>query len=223
MVAPVTRLTKAEVDWLATHRCKAHSHLFLSHYNCYLREHGLEEKLGFFDIETSGLQASFDYMLCYCIKVGKSNTILHRVITKAEIEDPDTLDKNVVESCIADIKKFDVILGHYSTRFDTVFLRSRALYWNLDFPGYGEIKHKDTYYMCRNLLKLHSNRLEAACQHVLGKTRKTHLDPKQWIRGKLGDEDSLKYILDHCKKDVRDLEDLYYALEKYTKNTRRSI
>jgi len=222
VIAPITRMRKREVDWLATHYC-VHRHRYLDHYNCWLKEHEDELKIGFFDIETTNLKADYGIVLCYCIKPAGKNKILSRTITKADLETREVLDKEVVRSCIEDMQKFDLIVGHYSTRFDLPYLRSRALSMGLEFPIFGTIAHRDTYYMCRRLLCISSNRLESACRHVLGRTRKTHIDPKHWILALQGNEKALAYILDHCRRDVRDLEDLYFALIGFVKDTRKSI
>lgn len=220
--APVSRLKKKEIIWLSRHNCK-HGHDYLQHYNCYLAENPEGIRLGFFDIETTNLKADFGLMLCYCIKKAGKNKIYHRTITKAELQKENCLDKEVVQQCIKDLGKFDRVVTHYGKRFDIPFLRSRALFWNLDFPIYGEIFHDDTYYMCRYKLCISRNRLESACRHVLGKTRKTHINPRHWISALQGNEEALGYILEHCKRDVRDLEDLYYKLVDYTRKADVSI
>lgn len=222
MAAPISRLTKKQINYLNKHKCK-HGHTYLEHYNCYLEENPEGIKIGFFDIETTNLKADFGIMLCYCIKEGNKNKILQRSITKQELQEENVLDKNVVKSCIVDLLKFDKIVTHYGTNFDLPFVRSRALFWNLNFPIYGELVHKDTYYMCRSKLCISRNRLASACQHVLGKTRKTAIDSRSWILALQGNEKALKYILDHCRRDVRDLEDLYWHLEGFTMDTARSI
>ena len=48
-------------------RCR-HHHKYSEHPNCYIVETNKPLKVGYFDIETSGLKANFDYMLTYCIK-----------------------------------------------------------------------------------------------------------------------------------------------------------
>ena len=65
MIAPVHRLKKIEIVWLAKHKCK-HGHTYLEHYNCYLKEMPdgrIQEKVGFLDIETTGLDAEIIELL----------------------------------------------------------------------------------------------------------------------------------------------------------------
>lgn len=220
MLAPVGRLTKKEINFLAKRRCK-HGHTYLEHYACYLKENPLGERVGFFDIEASGLQANWSIMLCYCIKDAGKKKIYHRIITKEELS--TCLDKKVVEQCVEDLKKFDRIVTFYGKKFDFPFCRTRALVHDIPFMNYGELIHDDLYFNIRYKFKLHSNRLENACRVLLGRTDKTHLDPNSWVKALQGDEQSLKYILDHCKYDVKDLEKLYRKVYTFTRKQNASI
>jgi len=212
-------LKKSELQDYLTKRCK-HGHIYCEHPACYIKESGRETKIGYLDIETSNLKADFGVMLSYCIKEkGKSN-ILGRAITKKELE--NDLDKDLVNECIQDMLKFDVVITYYGTRFDIPFIRSRALWWKLDFPIFGYLKHKDVYYMVRNKLCLSRNRLDNACR-LFGIEGKTHLDGTYWIKALTGDKKSLKYILDHNKADVEILEKLHEEIKDYVRNINRSI
>lgn len=219
-LAPVWKLKHKEIVWLARHRCR-HYHTYLEHYQCYLKENPLKEKIGFFDIETSNLQADFGIIYCYCLKEYGKNKIYERLITKQELN--SCLDKKVVEQCIKDLSRFDRIVGFYSSRFDNGFVRTRAVALNIPFPEYGELIHNDIYYIVRNKFRIHRNRLEDACRVLVGKTRKTHLDAHHWIKGLQGNKESLTYILEHCRGDVRDLEDLYNKIINYSKKQDKSI
>jgi len=213
-------LKKDELLEYLTKRCK-HGHLYVEHPSCYIKEKNRETRIGYLDIEASNLKADFGIMLSYCIKENGKKNIYYGCISKNDLMN-GTLDKNLIKSCIDDMSKFDVIISYYGTKFDIPFIRSRALYWNLDFPKYGYLKHKDCYYMVRNRLCLSRNRLEDACR-LMGIEGKTHLDGTYWIKALTGDKKSLKYILDHNKRDVILLEKLYHKIKDYVKETRRSI
>lgn len=219
-LAPVHRLKKTEIIWLANHKCK-HAHTYLEHYNCYLKEKPDQERLGFLDIEATNLKADFGIILCYCIKEANSKKIWQGVITKKDLR--TGLDKRVVEKCIKDLSRFDKIVTHYGSRFDFPYIRSRAMYWNIPFPAYGTLTQFDTYYPCRSKLCLHSNRLENVEKFITGKSRKTSIDQEHWIRALQGRKKSLDYILDHCQRDVKILEDVYYKLVDFTARRDSSI
>ena len=223
LTPPVHHLKKSEIVWLATHRCKKHHHSFLSHYACYLREHPEKERIGFLDCECSNLNGDFGILLSYCILDNNTGKILSGVFSEADINNKDEEDKRVVTQLIKDLLKFDRIITWYGRRFDIPFIRTRALICKVPFPYFGSIRHDDIYFISRNRLKLHSNRLENFCRSVLGITHKTHIISKYWRRGQRGDKKALGYILDHNKRDVIDLQRAYFALKDFVARNNTSI
>ena len=51
-------LKKAEIVKMSNYKCR-HGHTGLEHPNCYFDETGAGERIGIWDIETSGLKADF--------------------------------------------------------------------------------------------------------------------------------------------------------------------
>lgn len=221
MLAPIPKLTKAEIVELYRWKC-SHGHRGIAHYNCYLREGGIQEKLGFFDIECSNLKANFGIIFSYSFKVAGKKKYYEGVVTKKEMNE-GVLDKRVVWDCINDMLRFDRIVGHYSTKFDVPYIRTRALYWGLEFPLFGEVRHTDTYYMARAKLCLHSNRQNVIAETLHGYSHKTKIDPKHWIMALQGNEEALKYISKHNRIDVIELEKNYDKLVPFTARSNRSI
>lgn len=213
-------LKKEDLAVLFTQRCK-HHHLYAEHPQCYIDECKNNLRIGFLDIESSNLKADFGIMLSYCIKEAGTKTIYGRAINKNEL-DKGILDKDIVRECIKDIGKFNLIVTYYGTKFDLPFIRSRAMYWNMDFPVYGSHNHKDVYYMVKSRLCIHRNRLEDAAR-LLGITGKNHIDGYYWITALTGNAKALGYILDHNKRDVLVLESVYNKMKAYAKNTSKSI
>lgn len=177
-------------------------------------------KIGFLDIETSNLDADFGIMLCYTIKELDGPTIGAR-ITKYDLR--HGLDKKVVTNIIKDMMKFDLLVTFYGTKFDIPFIRTRALNLRLKFPEFGTIQHKDMYFAARSKLRLSSNRLINVGRIILGKSTKTRIDSRHWIKALQGDARAINYIYDHCKRDTADLEKVYKKLLPFIKNTSRSI
>jgi len=188
-----------------------------------LHEHPEKTRLGFFDIETTHLRANFGVMLTYCILDDATDKIFSRTITREEILHPAVRDRQVIKSLIDDLKHYDTIVTFYGTRFDIPFSRTRALIHGFDFPHHGTLKHKDVYYTVRHKFSLHSNRLENACRTLVGSTGKTSLLPDVWQRAAYGDPRALKYIVEHCKEDVKDLKRLYYKTLEYAYPGQRAI
>lgn len=218
MPAPVHRLRKDEIVMLAKKHCKRHGHTYLEHYECYLKEvpQAEPERLGFFDIEASNLDADYGQCLCWCIKEGGSDKIHEARLSLADVE-AGIEDKRIIQECVDTFGKFDRIVTYYGTGFDLPFVRARALITGVPFPAYGSLKHRDLYYLIRNKFKLSSRRLENACRQLLGSTEKTRIDAKYWRQAVRGEKKSIDYIIDHCRKDVLDLERLYVKTEQFQK------
>jgi uncharacterized protein YprB with RNaseH-like and TPR domain len=102
-------------------------------------------------------------------------------------------------------------------------MRTRALIDGVDFPYFGSIKHEDVYYWARYKLRLNSNRLETVCRTLFGETEKTHLEFKYWADATRGGVKALDWILDHNKRDVRDLERVYDVLVNYARRKDTSL
>lgn len=213
---PVWRLAKKKIVEMAKWKCN-HGHTGLEHYSCWIASNPKEEKMGFIDIETTNLKADFGIILAYSIADDQTDEVTSRVITKNDLR--TCLDGKVVKACVTDMRRFDRLVGYYSTKFDIPFIRTRAIALGLDFPEYGEIIHNDLYYTVRNKLNISSNRLDNACRTVFGATEKTRIDADHWIKALMGDKGALDYILDHNIRDVQETKKLYHALETYRHKT----
>ncbi len=223
----VNQLTKVELLWLSEHYCKAHRHDFLSHYNCFLKEKPLDspfyERIGFLDIEATGLKANWDFMLCYCIKEfgGK---IYGRHLEPKEIL-TYKFDRDLIKELLSDLQGFHRIVVYYGKdyRYDIPFVRTRALKWDVDFPVYKSHWVTDVYDIAKQKLCLHRTRLETVC-NLLGIPSKGHrLEPDIWQKAQAGHKPSLSFIFSHCKEDVTSLEGAWKRLEQYTFRGKRSI
>jgi DNA polymerase elongation subunit (family B) len=221
MSAPIHRMKKDEMVWYGTHKCQ-HGHTYLEHWQCALDE--LEDKLriGYFDIEASNLKADFGFMISWYILDGDGK--YHgRTITPREVLCDDPPDKELLKELVDCFNSFDVIYTYYGTGFDLPFVRTRSIIAGVKFPYYGSLKHKDTFYIIKNKFNMSRRSLENACQVLLGRTNKTHWMGKHWTGAVQGKEDSLRYIDDHCRKDVKDLKDLTELAIDYVMPTVKSI
>lgn len=180
-----------------------------------------EGKVGYLDIETSGLQGDFNFMYSWYIKTANEEEYEYAIVTGEEIAN-GTLDERIVKELIKSVVKYKTIYTFYGTRFDISFSRTRALYHGLEFIPYGLVQHKDLYYLVRRILRIHSNRLESVAD-LLGIKGKTHLEPRIWVMANTGNPDALQYILDHNKADVILLEKVHKKLMDYEARTRRYI
>jgi len=198
---------------------------FLGHYTCFLREKPdtspLVENIGVFDIETTGLKANWSHMLCWCIKEQGKDIIHHDLITSREARDKN--DTRIIKSAIKEMKKYDRIIGYYSSGFDIPYLRSRALEQGIDFPGYKDLYTTDMYFICRSKFRIHSNRLQAICEFFDIEAKNHPMTPKLWKRSGAGEQDALDEILIHCREDVESTDKVYQMLLSHMMVTKRSI
>ena len=216
-------LSKKQQDIFFNHRCR-HRHIYSDHPNCFrteVLEKGGTLVEGYWDIETTGFEANYHHMLSYVIKIKGKNEYYKACITKEDL-DSGEFDKRICEQLISDLNKFDVIYTYYGTGFDWKFARSRCLYWNLPFPEFGTLQHKDLCYMVRSRLKLHKSSLDAAT-NFLGIKGKNHVLGKEWMLARIGNAEGLRYVLEHNVLDCDILEKLHNRLENYSKRTTNSV
>ena len=226
----INNFNKKDWQWLYTHRCKEHNRRYTEHPACFKKDYenidkpsALRERIGFLDIETSGLSANFSIMLTWSIKIGDK---IHYDMLRKEDFNTDNLfkvDKRIVKSIIEEINGLDRIVTHYGRKFDLPYIRTRALLCDLEFPNFGSISNDDTYYLCKNKLRLTSNRLETAMQLLYGYSNKTHLDGNIWIPASMGNEKALAQILKHNKTDVQELELIWLKLRDFVGKRNTSI
>lgn len=218
-------VTKKELLSIINFRCM-HGHSAFTHPNCYrTAPNNLVEKVGILDIESSQLKANFGMMLSWAIKTVSGDVYYDSL--KPEDLNNGLKDSRIIKSIIKRMKKYDRVVGQYSSRFDIPFIRTRAEYWDIDFPKYGEIYHTDVWRISRRKLCLHSNRQGSIAQTLLGENIKTRINPDIWLNLQFGSEQdkksSMDYIVDHNIKDVIQLEKIYLKLRDYIKESRTSI
>jgi uncharacterized protein YprB with RNaseH-like and TPR domain len=220
----IAKIPKDELIKMGKWKCPIEGHAHhsgLEHPNCYKALKGEGEKVGFLDIETSGLQADFAIVLSYCIKI-LDGKILGRQITQDEIR-KEIYDKNLLKDCVEDMRKFDKLIYFYGDRFDIPTLRTRSVFWGLDFPLYKEIKGTDVYPIIRYKFNLHRNRLETACDFFGISCKKHRIRPDIWFKAMAGDKKALNWIFIHNQEDVISLEKLYKKVIDFSAGTNKSI
>lgn len=195
-----------------------------------------EKNVGYLDIETDGLTVDFSTMLSWSIKK-KDGGIAFDFITKKELFDLK-FDERIVRSCINEIKKYNIIVTYFGTRFDNSFLRAKALHYNIPFPGFisevtinkkgqevykanVDLYHFDLFYLVKSKLgSLSRKSLENVCDY-LGIEGKTPLSKSVWRKARYGDFVSIQSVLEHNRQDTIILEQLHkrlYTFSKWTKN-----
>jgi len=230
----ISKMKKEDILKLSRMTCK-HGHNFLTHPNCAYKEEAvlttskgrklvIKERIGFLDIETFtfNFKADMGFMMTYCIKDlnGKVHT---NSITPKECMLSKDNDKRLMVDLIKDLRKYTRVIGHYSTFFDLPFLRTRAVYYGMDFPVYKEIYHTDTYFLLKTKFSLKSRSLFNAC-NFFGIEAKGHkFDFQSWYNAAKGDKKALKHVLDHNVEDVISTELLWEKIRLFSLQNNRSI
>lgn len=184
-------------------------------------------RVGYLDIETTNLAANFGIILCWYIKEKGKEKYDFGCVTKQELFDFKE-DKRIVAELLDALKNYDVIYTHYGAdrRFDIPFIRTRAIQHGLEdkLPKYMEKFIFDTWLIAKNKLRLHSNRLDVIAEACNIKTiHKTPLSPSIWNKARYGHPESMKYVMDHNKQDVRLLEAVHAKLEFVERPIYKSI
>ncbi len=186
-------------------------------------------KIGYLDIETSGLTANFDIMLSYAIfvrdvKTG-ANSIRSGVISKKDVEyamskrDADLIDKQVLIKLLDDISDIDCLIGHWfigKHRHDIPFIRTRCAINKISgFPHHRMIRYGDTQKWGSQIHRLSSNGLATIADAYSVNTKKTPVKSKDWKLACMGDKKALEYVLDHNIKDVKMTYKVHIHMEEY--------
>jgi len=230
------KLTKANVEWLATHYCK-HGKPYTEHPSCFFNEKPdtspIQERVGFLDIETSNLHAPFGYVLSWCIKE-KDGGLAGTHITAEEFEAEKNsrlptkvrIDKRVIREFTKEAKRYDKLVVYYgkNRRHDIPFLRHRCIKLGLDFPLYGEVFCVDMYDWAKNFLKMPYGRysLWSVCTELGIKAKGTKCPMYYWPKASLGHMGAVETIYKHNIDDVVCLEPLYNYLEPFARRMRTS-
>ena len=121
-------------------------------------------------------------------------------------------EKRLLKDVSARLLDSDVWLTHFGTWYDINFVNSRLIYHRLPIipPNYN---HIDTWKIAKNRLKLRNNRLITISEFLGTEDEKNAIKPEQWIRAIGGHRSSMDYIVEHCRRDVLVLEEVYGLLK----------
>lgn len=221
----LNRMKKDEILFLWKNHCK-HGHRLIEHPEC-IRDFSnspINERIGYLDIETTGLNGNWDYIISLAILDDKEK-VHGRVLNPKETLNFNILDKNLMKEFSETIKNFDRIIVYWGKdrRHDLPFLRTRCLKWNVYFPLYKDVFVNDVYDIVKGKLRLHRNRLENVCEFLKIPAKTHKLDSEMWQKAKLGDKPALKYVWLHNKEDVYSLKGVYERLEGFSSSRKASI
>jgi uncharacterized protein YprB with RNaseH-like and TPR domain len=109
----------------------------------------------------------------------------------------------------------DEIVGHNVDKFDTKWIRSRAIFHGLEMQY--EYKSIDTLKESRKHFNFPSNRLDAICRY-LGIGEKIKTTEELWMDiWRRKSSKAMNEMIRYCKRDVLILEEYFNILNKYIK------
>lgn len=165
------------------------------------------------DIEASNLAADFGIVLCVGFKeVGRGKPEVYNILDYTGVDnDLIKAEKRLLKDVSKKLLDSDVWLTHFGTHYDIPFVNTRLLYHQLPIlpPNYA---HIDTWKIARNRLKTRNNRLITLSEFLGTDDEKNAIKPEQWIRALGGHSPSMDYIVEHCRRDVLVLEEVYTRL-----------
>ncbi len=171
-----------------------------------------------YDIETSDFDPEQNFIICY---VGilrdivteeiehVQDSITKQDIKKAVSQSTFDFDKRLLTTLSRNMKQAHHVVGHYSTKFDNPYFRSRCLLTKQQelIPHYGYQFYGDTWRMMKTTMKAKRNTLKNFIRQTTGNDEKTFVDLKYWYITHFKDhklwKKSMDYIIDHCVKDVK--------------------
>ena len=156
-------------------------------------------KIGVWDIETSGLEAYFDRLICACIIEPDKTLKTFRIDQTKNWKESD---KDLTKVLIEELNKYDLLVGWYTSGFDFRFINTRALIHNLKPP----IKNyrRDLCFVSRGNLQLRNNKLATVNLSLFGNSSKTYLKPNIRWAAMTGKKWAIDFYVNHCRKDVLD-------------------
>ena len=188
----------------------------------------MKHKRLFYDIETSFCQGHF-------WRPGWNQTIHPHQITEHakiisihwkwegenEVHNVDwglkkQCDKAPLKRFLKEIRKADEIITHNGKKFDTPWLRARAIYHGLDFPH--TLNEIDTYKLAKKYLNLPSYSLKEICNYYGLEAKKDAGGIETWVNVVYHkDKEALDHLLYYGDGDILSLEAVFNKLRPYVK------
>lgn len=175
-------------------------------------------KILYYDIETSDLKADWGELLMIGYKWAGDKDARVKTICDFpgwENRSVDLRDKPLVEFFRSLIEQADVIVGHYSTRFDLRFINTRALIHGLNpMPV---VPHVDTWKAARNNLAIGGNGMANIADTLRCDEQKGKVDKRTWRKARAHEKPAINKIAAYCKQDVRTQEAITKKLLPFCK------
>ena len=153
----------------------------------------------FLDIESSDLHADIGHVICIGYKWAheKSPHIMSLIHHPGRKSNDDS---KLLEAFRPIISKADLVVYHFGQFFDYPFLQTRLLIHGL--KPYPVVQGFDTWRTAKYKMRFKSNRLERILEVLGCPYEKSPVKLSVWGDARIGDPKAVKYVVDHCKRDV---------------------
>lgn len=170
-----------------------------------------DAKILIFDIETTHLKADFGTMLSFGYKwLGdKYPTVLSIMDYKGWKNDP-TDDSKLARDAYKILEQADMFVTYFGKGFDVKYLNAKMLEHGL--PIIPNTAHVDLFYTVKANLALSRKSLGNVGYFLGLNAEKTPVEGRIWKKAMVGDQDSIRYVIEHNAADVDLLEEAYLKL-----------
>lgn len=164
------------------------------------------------DFKSDGYQ---DHLVCVTILPLEEDAEPYTI--KVGYKD-DRNDKDMLSETLAELAKYDIVIGHNVAAFDLNWLYSRAMYYGMTMPR--SWLYYDTYQVAKTMaIKSATKTLAGLCAYFGIESNKTAVQKAEWS---LVDSPTyaefhyaMENIVDHCEKDVIANRELFDVIWKY--------
>ena len=183
-------------------------------------------KVCFFDIETSNLNPPFGWIICAVIQDLEGKTKVFRIDKYKTFKKEPWNDRELVEDLLDSLREYDVIVTYYGDRYDRKWISTLTVYYDLEPIGLKY--HIDIYREIKRTFKLHNYKLKTLIDYLNSReldeiTEKTPIDSINYKKAVTGDRKGIDYVVDHCKRDVSALREIYLLVFKYVSGIRKQL
>jgi uncharacterized protein YprB with RNaseH-like and TPR domain len=170
-------------------------------------------RIAAFDIETTGLDASYGRFLCACFKFLDDPKV--KTVRARRYKD----EPRALAQLVKIYNKADIIVTWNGKLFDIPFVNARLMVRRKEHdvapavldPGK---KHVDLRWMSAKL-RTRGNRLDGASRDLGAKFAKYTVGAEGWIKAADGHVESFDKIVHHCELDVMLTEEMFEILKPY--------
>ena len=178
-----------------------------------------EPRILTWDIESTGLNATFGSLLCIGYKwYGHPRVYIPTILDHQKPgESTDMLDDHgLVKAFAAVFNSADYHVTWYGNKFDLPFIRTKLLKYGE--PPLRPIPSVDLWWTAAKKFKLHNNRLASWQEYLETDHNKTPIHFGDWRRAAFGNRAALERVKLHCKMDVLSLEEVFTKFRPWLRN-----